>query len=181
MALSSSSTDYAQTPPTDAIQLGWQQFSDTKTWASNVNGGDSTYIFDSGFDYRDIYIRVQVSAAQCTLLRICAGTDSNQFLPVFIAGSHTETVGTKEFIENRNQVIGSIAGTMNLKVGATSLGGTVTASMWLYGVKRRKHDGQSFNNNGSIWLKSGDLIEIGETHFSNSQAMCHIELYNVQS
>ena len=119
------------------------------------------------------------NAVTAQLVRLTYGSDSNNFMRIYKENA-TINADNKEYIVDSQAVYDNIHGSLRLELKANS-NQAQTLTLRVHGSVKREHDGEAFNNNGSIWLKSGDVIGLGETHFSNSQAMCHIELYNEQS
>lgn len=182
IAESFSTSDYAHPTAGDAIQKGWESFEHNWDCGAGANSANSaSYTFDSGWTYSNIRLCIELNNTHTAqYLRASYGGDSNNFLPIYKEKSNYTNASSKEYIVNNNIVLNNVTGSLEMRI-ITHVSYAQTATMRIFGSRKRKHDGESFNNNGFIWVKSGDVIGLGETHFSNSQAMCHIELYNEQS
>ena len=181
IAESFSTSDYAHPTASEPIQNGWEGFSSVLTCPASANGNNVvTYTFGTGYIYSNVRVSLELNnSSTAQLVRLTYGSDSNNFIRIYKENS-TINASTKEYQLDPQAVYDNIHGSLRLELTASSVQAQ-TATLRIHGSVKREHDGQAFNNNGSIWLKSGDVIELGETHFSNSSAMCHIELYNEQS
>tara|TARA_B100000131_G_scaffold302556_1_gene325808 strand:- start:12 stop:725 length:714 start_codon:yes stop_codon:yes gene_type:complete len=183
IAHSATATDYSHPSAAEPYETGWYEYhSNCTVSVTPGSSNESTIYFDPGWEYKNYRFFLTINNAyQPQQVRVCLHTDTNHYVPLAQTRGLT-TPSLQEYVVQPEFSMDPGAGQyIQLKLHA-NIYTSQSATLFAHGVRRRIHAGKGNDNiSNDIWLKSGDKITIGETHFTNSTAMCHIELYNEQS